>query len=472
MALLELNDEPACVPNDGGQAGFVNDWENDVVALEGGWMSGKTWAGARKLISLHLYNAFDDKGNPTYIPSAVVGPTYGNVLDFQTPALLDAAKECNLSVSWKSTGSVAFGRFSAPALVFNDLGTKLNPSVILTRTAERPETIAGWEVGAGWGDEPARWKEDFENPRNDSFVQFRARVRHPRARKCQLLLTYTNEGDNTRVYKEIHSGVDKIGLHVASTLENPKAQKFYNRQKESLTEDMAEQYLLGGVICLRGGRIYPSFKESVHVDKLIDLVPGIPLHLSVDFNISPGMHLEIGQLLDENTDEFCFTTVYEIYQPRLCTKDAVYLFHKLMQKVGMDKFPELHVYGDAAGRAKWAGTGQSNIFILHETLRECGYNFIDRIPIVNPAVANRVNAAELAFYDVRNKVHWKCHPRCRRLVDDRKYLNRAENGGIDKKDKNRSHASDADDYRIAWLKPIRVYQPSRDTRFSVVVGSE
>jgi hypothetical protein len=82
--------EPAWTPNCGGQADFAFDDHHRYVALAGGWGSGKTWIGACKLIRLHAYNAFDDAGQPTFVPSAVVAHTYQNAMDYDVPAIQDA----------------------------------------------------------------------------------------------------------------------------------------------------------------------------------------------------------------------------------------------------------------------------------------------------------------------------------------------------------------------------------------------
>jgi hypothetical protein len=107
--------EPTSIPNPGGQADFINDWTHAIVGVEGGWYSGKTWAGARKLTQLHIINAFGNDGQPTYIPSFCVAPTYGNASDFCIPELFITLEECEISYTFKSGGSVAEGKYAAPA---------------------------------------------------------------------------------------------------------------------------------------------------------------------------------------------------------------------------------------------------------------------------------------------------------------------------------------------------------------------
>lgn len=471
MRQIEIVEKGVTEPFPGGQRGFAADWKHQVVGLEGGWMSGKTFIGARKLLTLHIHNAFSlVTGEPTGVPSAAISPTYGNALDFQVPELLDAAKnDANLSVRWRSTGSISQGRYAGPALIFPDLGTTDNPSVILVRSADRSDTITGWQVGVGWGDEPARWPEDRFDPRRDAYIQFQGRVRHPKSNFIQRMYTYTNEGDATRVYEEMHSGNPNVALYRATTKDNPRAKNFYKEMSQTLTRELQEQYLMGGAVSIRGGRAYPSFDRKLHVSGKLKLKKKYPLHLSADFNISPGMHFEIGQLWEEE-NKWEFVTVHEIYAPRLSVKEGMGLFRKLVEELGGWQWPELQVFGDAGGHSEWSGTGQTNISIIQQCLEQFGYPYRIRIPKANPMIVDRINAMELALQDINHVVHWRCHPSCIRLIEDRATLKRDEGGSISKRDRNLSHASDADDYRVEYLKPVRVTRSKIERgRYSVEV---
>src|SRR5260221_5916491 len=88
MPKLTILDSPALFhPNAGAQSSFLNDYTHRYCALAGGWFAGKTWAGARKLVDLHLENAFDEHDRPTGVKSAVIAPTYQLANDFDIPEL-------------------------------------------------------------------------------------------------------------------------------------------------------------------------------------------------------------------------------------------------------------------------------------------------------------------------------------------------------------------------------------------------
>jgi hypothetical protein len=454
------------IPFPGGQEQFANDWEHFVCGLEGGWMSGKTFIGARKLTSLHIFNSSDDKDQPTFVPSVAVGPTYSNAKDFIIPHLMDSCKEANLTAVWRGSGSIGGGKLSGPAILLPDLGMRDNPSAILIRSADIPRRITGFEVGAAWGDEPARWKHDPHDPLGNPILQLFGRIRHPRAKLLMAMFTYTNEGDATGIHELMHSGKDDCKLYRASSRENPLAADFVARQIRFLTAELAKQYIDGGSVCLRGGKVYSSYDEQVNIDSNIKLNLDRPPQVSLDFNIMPGMHAEIGQY---HEDVDLFTTVHEIHAPRLTVKETAGMIVEYFNSLKWDfkRSGQLEVFGDATGTSEWSGTGESNYDILREALKEAKLPFRIRVPRSNPLVVDRVNAFNVALKDVQGKVHYKVHPSCVRLIEDLRKMMLNRYGEVDKKDQKYSHPSDADGYRIHYVRPIRREYMAPGGQFSV-----
>jgi hypothetical protein len=455
-----------CVPNEGGQQKFAGDWDHFIVALEGGWYSGKTWVGARKLITGHQINAFDENGEPTYIPSLVIAPTYGNAMDFCVPELQTALDEIGVSWKFKNSGYLGQGTYAAPGMELLPFGTAAKPSCILVRSADVPRRIAGFTVGLAWGDEPARWREDRFDPLNDPYIQMLGRVRAKKAKILQIYLTYTNEGDVTRVYEEMHDGNPNKALYRAPTSQNPTARKFRDMQTTLLTEQLAEQYLDGKAMPLRGGKVYTSFDFNTNVDSKITLRRNIPLQISLDFNIVPGMHMIVGQY---HADFDLFTAIYEIHAPRMDVRVCAETFVKLISELewNFSNDNPLEIYGDSTGQNEWAGTGQSCYSILQAVLKNQDIEYRTRIPDNNPPVIDRINAVNCALFDLSGAIHYKIHPRCGRLVTDYRKLVRDRFGEIDKTDRKLSHPSDAEGYRISYIRPVRVKTDAVSGRFSV-----
>ena len=461
---LVFENEYTTTPNPGGQQEFAEDWTNFFVALEGGWYSGKSFIGGRKLVTLHEYNAFDAIGDATYVASLVVAPTYSNAMDFCVPHLQDACDEAGLKHEWRGTGYLSSGKYAAPAIIIPDFGTKEQPSVILIRSADVPRRITGFTVGAAWGDEPARWKEDRFDPMNDPFLQVTGRVRDVKARLLQIMLTYTNEGDTTKVYEEMHLGMDDRALYRAPTIENVIAKDFHDRQRKMLNKELAAQYLDGKAACLRGGKVYGSFDFNTNVDGRLVLMKGVPLQASMDFNIVPGMHIELGQHF-KGAD--LITTVHEIHAPRLDVKHAALELVSLLEDLKWKWDAPLEIFGDATGRNEWAGTGETCYTILQQVLKEHTVPYRMRVPRANPPVVDRINASNCAMADVLGRIHYKIHPRCVKLTKDYRAMQRDKFGEIDKTDRKLSHPSDADGYRIWFIRPLRLEEDETGGRISV-----
>ncbi len=448
--------DSAPTPYPGGQQAFCGDWTNWMVGLEGGWMSGKSWCGAHKLLTLHQINAFDVHDDPTGVKGAAVAPTVENAREFVIPALEEAAKDFGMSYEIRS-----MHRLYGMSMIFTGAARCFGPIII--KSADKAERITGWQVGHAWGDEPARWPEDYQDPKRDAFIQLLGRVRDPKALLVQLLFTYTNEGDETRIFDEFHSGKPGRALYRAATDENPLAHDFFERQRENLTPELEKQYLQGKAINLSGGKVYSDFDEALHVDDTIELDDSFPLQMMIDFNIDPGMHILLGQY-DELKDQL--TVVHEIYGPRMNIKQSILEFDRLLSDMGGFTFPELQIFGDATGTNEWVGTSDSCYDILFQSLDnlENGVGqYRTRVPAQNPPVLDRENAFNVALRDIPGNVHWHCNPRCRELINDLRKMKRSKR----KTDKKLSHSSDAEGYRISFIRPVRVDREETGGRIGV-----
>ena len=284
-------------------------------------------------------------------------------------------------------------------------------------------------------------------------------------RLLQIMLTYTNEGDTTKIYEEMHMASDDRALYRAPTKENLVARDFHDRQRKVLNKELAAQYLDGKAASLRGGKVYGSFDFNANVDSNIVLQRGLPLQIMLDFNIVPGMHIEIGQHFESRD---ILTTVHEIYAPRLDVKTAANKLVLFLEEIkwGWEDGP-LEVFGDATGRHEWAGTGDTCYTILQQVLKLNNIPYRMRVPRGNPPVADRINAVNCAMVDVMNRIHYKIHPRCERLIKDYRSMQRDRFGEIDKTDRKLSHPSDADGYRIWFLRPLRIDEDEIGGRISV-----
>lgn len=449
-----VHDTEFWAPNTGGQAGFMNDFVHRYCAMCGGWDSGKTWAGTRKHLTLHTYNAFDEFGQPTFVDSLIVAQTYQLALSVNIPRIKEALAEANLSYTWNGDSKVF-------AFVLTDFGTKRRPVHIWVRSADAAAAIAGFEVGNVYGDEVARWPYNRVDPLSDAWLQADGRLRGVKPKIKQFNMTYTPEGDNTRVYRdfELRPKVNHK-LYRSHTRENVLGGgvEFAEILETQLSPDLANQYLGGNAISLGGGKVYPYYQPVRHCRKILKLDPDLPLDLSIDFNISPGMHGEIGQHSEDgfgNTE--MITTAYELHSYRMNARQMIAEFEKLLQLIRTTEKYELkwpvNVYGDASGQGEWAATGESMWDIVEQSLKQHRISYTLCIARKNPDVSDRVNAVNSAFMSFDGRVRYRCHERCAKLHQDYEEL-KWKDGKVDKVDRLMSHPSDADGYRVWYLMPV------------------
>ena len=211
-------------------------------------------------------------------------------------------------------------------------------------------------------------------------------------------------------------------------------------------------------LALSAGGAYSRF--GVHnISVSLAFNPGLPLDISVDFNITPGMHVEIGQFDPVRNIAWVLD---EIHGPRMSVDVAVAKLILMVQS--MPESPtELRIFGDAAGAARWAGTGQTQYDILLSGLQRMGIPISVRVPRANPAVVDRVTIMQYGFRDIDGEVRYFVHPRCENLIRDLTMVQADPIKGIDKSNPELTHASDAEGYRMYELRgmPPIDFEPGR-----------
>ena len=201
------------------------------------------------------------------------------------------------------------------------------------------------------------------------------------------------------------------------------------------------------------GRVYHKYEEVRNKDDSIELRDDLPLQISLDFNIDPGMHGLIGQY-DDGKD--VFTDVYEIHESAMSVEGWVKAFGEWLEEQGGWKWPgKLQIFGDATGTTRSVTTGETSYQVLEDGLRALNIPFVRRVASRNPAIIDRITSMNMALCDVVGDVHYRVHPRCQRLLADFRRLPRGEDGLIDKTEQRLSHSSDAAGYRVYYLRPAR-----------------
>lgn len=203
-----------------------------------------------------------------------------------------------------------------------------------------------------------------------------------------------------------------------------------------------------------GNAVYHRFTQATAVGS-VPLSDSLPLCVTFDFNINPGMHAIIGQH-DPRADRFNIAA--ELHAPRMTVEACMKTLVEWIRKSGGWRWPELHVYGDASGNAKSVTGGESAYTAVRNGLVPLGLTrerLRIRVPAANPRVAERVAAMNDALSDSNDRPHLFVHSSCSRLLLDLGSVQTDDNGGIDKSDPALTHASDAVGYWVHYLRPLR-----------------
>lgn len=208
---------------------------------------------------------------------------------------------------------------------------------------------------------------------------------------------------------------------------------------------------------LGNGAIYNHFHEGNLAP--VELRPGEPVHLAIDFNINPGMHMLVGQ--HRGTDNL-FTVCHEVHGPSMDLNRAVAEFVQMWKRWGWR--PEVYVVGDPAGNAREVSDGIAQWTKAKAQLRHAGIPIRDRVASKAPGILESVtlvNEALRSSFDQR--VSLKVNPRCVRLVTDLREVVGDEEGKPEKSNQNLTHSSDCLRYWIHSIAPGITMKPRVQT---------
>lgn len=211
------------------------------------------------------------------------------------------------------------------------------------------------------------------------------------------------------------------------------------------------------------GRVYYPHRRELHRDPDIELDYTKPLILCTDFNVDPCVWGVLQTdwdrvwLLDEIMGRD--TNTAEMAGRFIERYGASHLGEVKMGRRSMSR-PGVYVYGDASGGHRNT-TGKSDYAILADMgLKD------QRIRRANPAVKDRVNAVNSMLQTADGQVRLTYHPRCGQLEKDFEGVAWLKGvGDIDKRDGDRTHASDGLGYFIEKEFPLRRFKEDETMRY-------
>jgi hypothetical protein len=211
---------------------------------------------------------------------------------------------------------------------------------------------------------------------------------------------------------------------------------------------------------ITAGGAYSRFSPE-NIDHTVTIRPDLPLQLSVDFNIVPGMHVYLGQH-DPIAD--VITVTHEVHKPNMNLMGAMAEIERIVSALP-SKPSQVEVYGDSSGSARSISTGITQYQIVIQALERMGINAVMRVPRANPKVTDRLTTFNYALRDAdgadgHGKVRYRINPRCTRLIRDLTAVQCNADGSLDKSDPDLTHGSDAEGYRVWRLRGMRIELPT------------
>lgn len=402
--------------NQPAQHSFLWDLAPGETLYSGGWGSGKSWAGARKLLLLHQRNR---------CPGLAVAPTFGDLHRFVLPALVQACQEWRWPFEDRSAAIV-------PALM-------VGRWPILLMSGEHPERFAGFEVGHIWGDEAARLNADPVNPLRNAPLQIRSRLRHPDAQVLHAIWTTTPEGLFTWVQSEfIDKPTPTRRSFVGRTAANPALPKAYLADRmATLPAELAKQYLEGIAVDVAGARAHPGFTKANVAER--PWADGVPLQLGADYNVDPMSWVAVQIVGDE------VRVLDELILRGGTTVDvAVHAAHDKGWGARV-----VHIHPDRSSKAR-STVGDPELTVMQRAAAGLKWRFQTHAEGVNPPVMARIANLSRLILDAAGRRRLVVHPRCLRVIDELERTGRLTSGQYDPGPAgDRGHILDALGY-VAW----------------------
>jgi hypothetical protein len=319
----------------------------------------------------------------------------------------------------------------------NTLVMKDTRSRILFRPVDEFERLRGTNL-AWFG------LDELTYTQEESWLRLEGRLRDPEAKRLCGFAVWTPKGYDWVYRKFISDPVAGYKAIIASPFENrhllDKIPDFYNRLKDSYDEKFYEQEVLGSYLSQDGGRAYPAFDRTEHVQDLV-VSPHLPLLWALDFNVDP-MSSVIVQVGRDTV-----WVIDEIVIRHATTQQACEEFLKRFPKHD----PGLIIYGDASGYQHQT-TGTSDYEMIREYFSVHSNATVQyRVPRSNPSVKERLNLTNKQLRSAAGTIGLVVDRKCKELIKDfEQVCYKADSTQIDKdRDRARTHVSDALGY-LLW----------------------
>lgn len=221
------------------------------------------------------------------------------------------------------------------------------------------------------------------------------------------------------------------------------ANGFLESQLRILSKGESDKMIYAYPFAKSGGEFFPGFDRTIHTGK-VEFLPGIPLHITYDFNVLPYMTLLCCQIiavqrhydeqkeiyLKEKTKNTIERTVYQfrIFKefcaktPFNTTPGVTGLFKNWYEDKAKKRGTDIFYYGDASGKSRQAGRGDATQFrdvknVLYKYLNSAS----DRVPKSNPPILKRRDFIQ-RILEGRLPYELIIDEECKELIRDMEFL--------------------------------------------------
>ncbi len=391
-----------------------------------GFGAGKTYALVMKLLKLAALNYG--------LPGGVLAPTYKMFKRDVLPTFVEICRDSGLSMRWHSADSyIALHNFNTKLYVFHGEDDGLS--------------IRGPNLAYGGVNEATLLS-------NAAFLAFLGRIRIKEASLMQIAMSGTPEGFNwfydmfisdPRKDTDVFYGDMRQNIHIAETY----AQILMDSYDDIIVQQLVEGKFINTT---RGSALY-KFNRQRDVVQGIERKDGLPIWVSLDFNVAPMAATLWNRYPDSSKDGVKLRGFDEI---KLDGADTWELGAAIKEKIGDAQ--EVVIFPDGIGGSQQRTSATNNISDI-EILESCG--FTDIRYKVSLSVRDCLNAAN-AF--VSKKQIRLDAVKCKETIKDFEQVTlKSGTNQLDKKNLARTHWLDGFKNMIDYEFPIEVGRSSWKT---------
>lgn len=415
----------------GGQVELFDDITTREIGVAAGYGAGKTLGACAKAFQLATLN-------PGYVGCVLepTGPMLRDIWVRKFDAFLDEYK-------------IPYTFRSSP-LPEHILHLPDGDTPILARSFENFKRIVGPDWAWALSDEVDTVQEKIADK---SYKKILGRIRVGIVRQIVSLSTPEGFAWHYKTFGTSKAQENpKKRLIRMRTQDNPHLpQDYLDNLKEAYTESMLKAYMDGIYINLTAGQVYDRFDRDLHIRKLESPVQQTErIILGIDFNVR---NMSGILLVMRGRDLHAFDEVIGLHDTDALAKEV------------RRRYPVnvINMYPDASGRHASTNSSQSDIGILKS------YGFIDKSPLANPGVRNRVNVVQAMLKNGKGETHLWVSPNCPSLIESLERQSYNDSGEPDKTS-GYDHPNDALGYPVHEIyAPILGLAPGGPMRVSTVI---